>query len=130
MFIANPASLMNRFFILRPLLMHAHYANTARSPTCRAVIRVYDAGNVIETHEHKGGTHSKGELGYRRVRLFTNSDNTQKRGGDYTRRQPNAGADSSARCSDIGSNGPGSDTGSIAHDSNTPKPVPELNKQH
>jgi hypothetical protein len=66
----------------------------------------------------------------RRVRLFTNSDNAQKRGGDHTRQQPNAGADSSARCSDIGSNGPGSDTGSILHDSNTPKPVPELNKQH
>jgi hypothetical protein len=63
----------------------------------------------------------------RRVRLFTNSDNTQ---GDHKRRQPNAGADSSARRGDIGSNGPGSDTGSTVHGSNKPKPAPELNKQH
>jgi len=37
MFIMNPSSLMNRFFILRPLLMQVHYANTVRSRTGRAV---------------------------------------------------------------------------------------------
>jgi hypothetical protein len=58
--------------------------------------------------------------------LFTNSGNTH---GDRKPREPTRGAYSSARRDDIGSNGPGSDTGSIVHDSNTPKPVPELNKQ-
>ena len=55
MFIVNCPTLMNRFFIFRPLLTHVHCANKVHSRTRRAVISVYDdAGNVIETHEHKG----------------------------------------------------------------------------
>ena len=41
-------------FWIRAAMSNTRFRSTKRSESCDAVIRVYDAGNVIETHEQAG----------------------------------------------------------------------------